>query len=226
MPSTPPHGPSTPPATTRGLMNLSPAEQLRAGRMGRRIVQLMVGLWLFGSSTAILLRSGLGLAPWDVLHQGISHHVPLSIGTVAIVTGAVVLLLWIPLREWPGLGTVLNIVVIGLAMDATLAMLPPTPDASPAGWAMLLAGIAINALGGALYIGAQLGPGPRDGLMTALARITGRGVGPIRTGIEVTVLAIGWLLGGTVGVATVVFAIGIGPLVQRWLPACTVELDR
>ncbi|GAB2491166.1 hypothetical protein GCM10027030_26740 [Luteococcus sediminum] len=124
MPSTPPHGPSTPPATTRGLTNLSPAEQLRAGRMGRRIVQLMVGLWLFGSSTAILLRSGLGLAPWDVLHQGISRHVPLSIGTVAIVTGAVVLLLWIPLREWPGLGTVLNIVVIELAMDATLAMLP------------------------------------------------------------------------------------------------------
>lgn len=176
---------------------------------------------------ALVLRSHLGLDPWDVFHQGVAAHVPLTIGQVTILTGAVVLLLWIPLKQWPGLGTVLNVILIGLAMDATLALVPDPQFGTDWAWraVLLAAGIVLNGIAGGLYIGAQLGPGPRDGLMTGLAPLTGRSIGLVRTLIEVTVLAIGWLLGGTVGVGTVAYAVTIGPLVQFFLPRLEVKLD-
>ncbi len=191
--------------------------------MPRRLTQLAVGLSLYGISMAMLLRSQLGLDPWDVFHYGITRHVPVSFGTVVIATSFVVLLLWIPLRQWPGLGTIANAVWIGIATDLTLAVLA-TPDDLVARTAMLIGGIVLNGLAGALYIGAQLGPGPRDGLMTGLHRRTGWSLRLVRTGIELTVLAVGWLLGGIVGVGTVLYALGIGPLVQYFLPRCTVRI--
>lgn len=197
------------------------------GRFLRRLVQLLVGLWLYGASMALLLRSHLGLDPWDVFHQGVATHVPLTIGQVTILTGALVLLLWIPLRQRPGLGTVLNVVLIGIAMDATLAMVDDPTGRGAGTWALrgflLVAGIVLNGLAGGLYIGAHLGPGPRDGLMTGLAPITGRSLRLVRTTIEVVVLTIGWLLGGTVGLGTVAYALLIGPLVQFFLPRVQVR---
>ncbi len=169
------------------LSNLSPRQQLRAGRLPRRVVQLMVGLTLYGVSMAMLIRSTLGLDPWDVFHAGIATHVPLTFGQVTIVVGALVLLLWLPLRQWPGLGTIANVVVIGLAADAALALIAPPADL----WAralMLVTGIVLNGIAGGLYIGSQLGPGPRDGLMTGFARSTGLSIRLVRTTIEVVVL--------------------------------------
>ncbi len=213
-----------PPAGGRvELADLGPLAQLRAGRLGRRVPQLLVGLWLYGFAMAMFIRSGLGLDPWDVFHAGLQQLLGWSFGTVVIVVGFAVLLLWIPLRQWPGLGTVANAVVIGVATDATLALLPPASDAVSA-WALLLAGLVVNGLAGGLYIGSQLGPGPRDGLMTGLARRTGRSLRLVRTGLELSVLAVGWLLGGTVGVGTVLYALTIGPLVQFFLPLVTVRL--
>lgn len=209
----------------RSLVTLTPAEQLRAGRLPRRITQLMVGLTMYGVSMAMLIRSTLGLDPWDVLHVGLAPHLGLSIGVTTIVVGAVVLLGWIPLRQWPGLGTVLNIVWIGLATDAGLALIPLTDH--PVGrWALLLGGIVANALAGALYIGTQLGPGPRDGLMTGLHHRTGLSIRVVRTFLELTVLVLGWWLGGTVGIGTVLYALGIGPLLHAFLPRCLVPLTR
>ena len=185
--------------------------------MFRRLVQLFVGLALYGASMALMLRAALGLDPWDVFHQGLSAQTGVSIGMLVNLVGAVVLLLWIPLRQRPGIGTVANVVVIGTAMDLTLAVLPAIDGI----WlqAGALAGaVAANGLAGALYIGAGLGPGPRDGLMTGLARRTGWSLRLVRTGIELTVLALGWLLGGTVGIGTVIYAFAIGPLVQAMLP--------
>lgn len=205
------------------LVNLGPRAQLRAGRLPRRLTQLVVGLGLYGASTAMMVRSGLGLNPWDVLHAGLSERVPWSFGEVTIAVGALVLLLWIPLRQWPGLGTIANVVLIGLAADATLSLIGQ-PDGMAARLGLLLGGIVLNGLAGGLYIGSQLGPGPRDGLMTGVARRTGRSLRLIRTGIEVTVLTVGWLLGGVVGLGTALYAVGIGPLVQFFLPLCTVEL--
>jgi uncharacterized membrane protein YczE len=189
--------------------------------MTRRLVQLYAGLLLYGASMALMIRAGLGLDPWDVLHQGLAERLPLSFGMVTIVVGALVLLAWIPLRQRPGFGTVSNVIVIGLAVDAALAVLP-APDAPALRVAFMLAGVGLNGVATAAYIGARLGPGPRDGLMTGLVRRTGRSVRLVRTSIEVTVLAAGWLLGGTVGVGTVVYALGIGPLVHVLLPALTV----
>ena len=189
--------------------------------MTRRLVQLYAGLVLYGASMALMIRAGLGLDPWDVLHQGLAERLPLSFGMVTIVVGALVLLAWIPLRQRPGVGTVSNVVVIGLAVDASLAVLP-APDALALRVAFMLAGVGLNGVATAAYIGARLGPGPRDGLMTGLVRRTGRSVRLVRTSIEVTVLAAGWLLGGTVGVGTVVYALGIGPLVHVLLPALVV----
>ncbi len=206
------------------LANLGPLEQLRAGRMARRLVQLLVGLWLYGTAMALFVRSGLGLDPWDVFHAGIQRLVGWSFGTVVIVVGFAVLLLWIPLRQAPGLGTIANAVVIGVATDATLAWVPPATDFVMA-WALLLVGMVVNGIAGALYIGAQLGPGPRDGLMTGLARRTGWSLRLVRTGLELSVLGIGWVLGGVVGIGTVVYAIAIGPLVQFFLPYVVVKLD-
>jgi uncharacterized membrane protein YczE len=188
----------------------------------RRLVQLYAGLVLYGLSMALLVRSGLGVMPWDVLHQGLARQLGWSLGVVTIVVGALVLLAWIPLRERPGLGTVSNVVVIGLALDAALAVLPE-PGSLPVRVALVPAGILLNAVATAAYIGVHLGPGPRDGLMTGLVRRTGRSVRLVRTSIEVTVVAAGWLLGGTLGVATVLYALSIGPLVHALLPRLSVR---
>nr|WP_238420007.1 hypothetical protein [Streptomyces taklimakanensis] len=163
-----------------------------------------------------MVRADLGLGPWDVFHQGIAGHSGLTIGTVVIITGAAVLLLWIPLRERPGLGTVSNVIVVGLAMDGTLAALPE-PGALAVRAPLLVAAVALNGVATGLYITARFGPGPRDGLMTGLHRVTGRSVRLVRTGIELVVLAVGFLLGGTVGAGTVLYALAIGPLSQFFL---------
>ena len=189
----------------------------------RRLVQLYGGLVLYGLSMALLVRSGLGVMPWDVLHQGLARQLGWSLGVVTIVVGALVLLAWIPLRERPGLGTVSNVVVIGLALDAALAVLPE-PTSLPLRIALVPIGILLNAVATAAYIGVRLGPGPRDGLMTGLVRRTGRSVRLVRTSIDVAVVALGWLLGGTLGVATVLYALAIGPLVHALLPRLSVEV--
>ena len=207
----------------RVLQDLTPLEQLRAGRMPRRLVQLVLGLVLFGVSLAMVLRSGLGLSPWDVLHLGISRSTPLSIGTVVVLMSLAVLALWIPLRQAPGVGTLANALVVGVVIDASLQLVPDV-DGLALQVPVLVAGVVLNALGGALYIGAQLGTGPRDGLMTGLSRQTGWSLRLVRTGIEVTALVAGWLLGGTVGLGTVLYAIAVGPLVQRFLPWCVVTV--
>ncbi|HET6970744.1 MAG TPA: hypothetical protein VFH92_06450 [Phenylobacterium sp.] len=187
----------------------------------RRLVQLFAGLILYGASMALMLRSSLGLDPWDVFHQGLASHVALSFGTLVNLVGLVVLLLWIPLRQRPGVGTLANVATIGLAVDATLAVLPAMEGLATRS-AVLVAGVVLNGLAGALYIGAGLGPGPRDGLMTGLVRRTGWSLRLVRTGIELSVLALGWLLGGTVGIGTVLYAFAIGPLVQAFLPLVAV----
>ncbi|MEW2441761.1 MULTISPECIES: YitT family protein [Micromonospora] len=184
----------------------------------RRLTQLYAGLVLYGVSMALMIRSELGLDPWDVFHQGLARQTGLSFGTVTIAVGALVLLLWIPLRQRPGLGTVSNVVVIGLVVDATLTVLPPG-EGMPARVALLVAGIVANGAATGLYLGAGLGPGPRDGLMTGfVARHPRFSVRLVRTIIEITVLALGWLLGGTVGLGTVAYALTIGPLAQFFIP--------
>jgi uncharacterized membrane protein YczE len=191
----------------------------RAG-LGKRLVALYFGLVLFGVSIALLVASGLGLDSWDVFHQGLARRTGLGLGTIVIVVGAVVLALWIPLRERPGIGTVSNVIVVGLALDAALLVLPAPATLAPQ-ILFMVSGIVLNAVATSLYIGAGLGPGPRDGLMTGLAR-RGFSIRLVRTGIEVVVLLAGWLLGGTVGVGTVLYAISIGPLVHYLLPRLTV----
>ncbi|WP_370530518.1 YitT family protein [Streptomyces sp. WP-1] len=180
------------------------------------MVQLYGGLTLYGVSSALLVASGLGLEPWGVLHQGLARRTGLSIGEVSIVVGAAVLLLWIPLRLRPGLGTVSNVFLIGLALDGTLALLPPA-HALLARVPLMLAGVLLNGAATGLYIAARFGPGPRDGLMTGLHQRTGRSIRLIRTVIEVTVVATGFALGGTIGVGTVLYALSIGPLAQFFL---------
>lgn len=170
-----------------------------------------------------MLAGGLGLAPWDVLHQGLSERSGLRVGWVVIAVGATVLLLWIPLRQRPGVGTVSNVVVVGLAVDATLALLP-APDTLAGRIAYLLAGVVANGAATGLYIGARLGPGPRDGLMTGLAE-RGWSLRLARTAIELSVLATGWLLGGSVGVGTLLYAVSIGPLAHFFIPRLTVPPD-
>jgi uncharacterized membrane protein YczE len=206
------------------LAALTPLGQLRAGRLPRRLTQLMVGLVLYGLSMAMLIRGGLGLDPWDVFHFGVADRLPLSFGMVVILTGLGVLLLWVPLRQAPGLGTVANAVVIGLATDAALAVLA-APEAMAGRVGLMVGGVVLNGLATALYIGSQLGPGPRDGLMTGLVRRTGWSIRVVRTSIEVTVVAVGWALGGVVGIGTVLYALAIGPLVQLMLPWFIVRLD-
>ena len=186
------------------------------GRIVRRLTQLYVGLALYGASCALMVRAQLGLDPWDVFHQGVAEHTGLSIGTVSIVAGAVVLLLWWPLRQRPGLGTVSNVFLVGLSMDATL-WLVAAPDSLWLRGPLLAAGVVLNGAATGLYITARFGPGPRDGLMTGLHQVTGRSIRLVRTGIEVTVLACGFLLGGSAGVGTVAYALAIGPLSQLFL---------
>jgi uncharacterized membrane protein YczE len=188
----------------------------------RRLAQLYAGLVLYGASMALQIRAGLGLDPWDVFHQGVSDRTGLSFGTIVVITGAVVLLAWVPLRQRPGIGTVSNVFVIGIAVDASLALLPAA-GSTTVGLAMLLAGIGLNGVASGAYIGAGLGPGPRDGLMTGLVRRTGGSVRTVRTSIEVAVLAVGAALGGTVGLGTVLYAVSIGPLVHVLLPRLTIQ---
>ncbi|SET91104.1 YczE/YyaS/YitT family protein [Geodermatophilus poikilotrophus] len=199
--------------------------QFLTARPARRLVQLYAGLVLYAVSMALLVRSGLGVMPWDVLHQGLARQLGWSLGVVTMVVGALVLLAWVPLRERPGLGTVSNVVVIGLALDAALAVLPE-PSSLPVRAVLVGLGIALNAVATAAYVGVHLGPGPRDGLMTGLVRRSGRSVRLVRTSIEVAVVAVGWLLGGTLGVATVLYALAIGPLVHVLLPRVSVDLPR
>jgi uncharacterized membrane protein YczE len=186
------------------------------------MTQLYIGLLLYGLAGALQVRSGLGLDPWDVLHQGLSRHLGLAIGTLVIIVGAAVLLLWIPLRQRPGIGTISNVVLIGVSMNASLMWLPRV-HATPWRVADMLAGVLLCGAATGMYIGANLGPGPRDGLMTGLARRTGRSIRLTRTSLEITVLAVGWLLGGTVGIGTVVFALAIGPLVHVFMPLFDVK---
>jgi uncharacterized membrane protein YczE len=189
---------------------------------GRRLPQLFGGLALYAVSMAMQIRSGLGLNPWDVLHEGLAEQTPLSFGTITAITGAIVLLLWIPLRQRPGIGTVANVLVIAVVVDVALALLP-APEALAARIALLLGGVVLNGVATAAYVGARLGPGPRDGLMTGLSARTGWSVRLVRTCIEVVVLGCGWLLGGTAGVGTVLYALAIGPLTQAFLPLFAVR---
>lgn len=193
-------------------------------RLLRRLLQLYIGLLLYGLAGALQVRSGLGLDPWDVLHQGLSRHLGLAIGTMVIIVGAAVLLLWIPLRQLPGIGTLSNVVLIGVSMNISLMWLPRV-HATPWRVVDMLGGVALCGVATGMYIGANLGPGPRDGLMTGLARRTGRSIRLTRTSLELTVLAVGWLLGGTVGIGTVVFALAIGPLVHIFMPLFDVKTE-
>jgi uncharacterized membrane protein YczE len=196
-------------------------DSMAGRRLPRRLVQLFLGLALYGVSIAALVLADLGVMPWDVLHQGIARQLGWSLGTVIIVVGVLVLLAWIPLRERPGIGTVANVVLVGLVADAVLAVVD-APSSVAVRIGLAVGGVLVNAVATAAYVGVRLGPGPRDGLMTGLVRRTGWKVGPVRTGIEVLVVVSGWLLGGSVGIATVVYALAIGPLVQPLLPRLTV----
>ncbi|MEU4134062.1 YczE/YyaS/YitT family protein [Streptomyces wuyuanensis] len=210
--------------STTGGRTLSITSGLRGRHLPRRLLQLYAGLALYGASSALLVRAGLGLEPWGVLHQGLAGRTGLTIGVVSIIVGAVVLLLWIPIRQRPGLGTVSNVFVIGIAMDGTLAVVP---DVHGLGVRipLMAAGIVLNGAATGLYISARFGPGPRDGLMTGLHRLTGRSIRLVRTAIEVAVVATGFLLGGTVGAGTVVYALSIGPLAQLFLRVFAIPSD-
>ncbi|MFI2751870.1 YitT family protein [Cellulomonas sp. P22] len=193
-------------------------------RLTRRGVQLLAGLVLFSASIGMIVHSGLGNMPWDVLGQGVAVHLGWTLGTTTLVLSVLVLACWFPLRQRPGAGTIANVVVIGLLVDPFLALLDLLPaDLDTAGRvALVVGGIALNGVASGLYIGARLGPGPRDGLMTGLVARTGRPVHLVRTSIEVLVVAVGWVLGGTVGLATLAYALCIGPLVHLLLPRLTV----
>ncbi|WP_234284688.1 YczE/YyaS/YitT family protein [Klebsiella pneumoniae] len=193
--------------------------------MLRSLLQLYIGLVLYGVSTALFVHANLGADPWDVFHLGVAKQLGISFGTVIILTGAAVLLLWIPIRQMPGLGTVSNVIVLGLAADATLAVLPPL-ESLVARSALLAGAIVLNAIATGMYIGAGFGPGPRDGLMTGLHARTGWSLRGIRTAIELSVLLIGWLLGGKFGVGTVIYALSIGPLIQLCLPWFSQPVSR
>lgn len=185
-------------------------------RLAERLLRCIVGLALFGLGITLFIRADLGLAPWDVFHKGLSEKIGVSIGSVIIGVGALLLLLWIPLRQRPGIGTILNALEIGLVVDLTKGFIG-SPDHPVARVSLMFAGLGVIGLGSALYIGAGLGPGPRDGLMMGLAA-RGHSIRLARTGVEATVLVAGLLLGGSVGIGTLVFTFGIGPVVQRLLP--------
>ena len=194
----------------------------RTPRLARRLLQLYAGLVLYGLSSALILLSTLGNDPWDVLHQGLARQTGIGTGTWVCIVGALVLLLWIPLRQRPGFGTVSNVVVVGLVIDVVLALCEPA-HGTAAGAALLTSGVVLNGVATGLYIGARLGPGPRDGLMTGLAA-RGLSLRAVRTAIELTVLVLGAALGGTVGIGTVVYALAIGPLAHVFVPAFTIAL--
>ncbi|UNK69285.1 hypothetical protein [Microbacterium sp. H1-D42] len=192
-------------------------------RLPRRFLQLAVGLFLYGIGIAFIIRGAIGAAPWDVLAQGIARHVPLSFGTVTILVSVIVLLLWIPIKQKPGIGAILNALAVGPAADLGLRILPE-PDAL---WLQVLffaIGLTVLAAATGLYIGAHFGPGPRDGLMTGLHQQLGWPIWVVRTGLEVTVVIIGWALGGNVGVGTVAFALLVGPMCQFFMRVFAVRL--
>ncbi|WP_243408876.1 hypothetical protein [Microbacterium sp. TPD7012] len=198
-------------------------KRLRGRRMPRRVTQLLVGLFLYGIGISFLVRGMIGAAPWDVLTQGIARHVPLSFGIITILVSGVVLLLWIPIRQKPGIGTLLNALLVGPAADIGFLLIPETDEL----WiriAFFVIGLLVLSGATGLYIGAAFGPGPRDGLMTGLHRRTGWPIWVVRTGLEVTVVAVGWALGGNVGIGTVAFALLVGPLCQFFLRVFAVGL--
>lgn len=205
--------------TTHATLTSKPSVAL----MTRRLVQLFVGLFLYGVGIAFLVRSALGAAPWDVLSQGISHHVSLSFGTITVILSGIVLLLWIPLRQKPGIGTVLNSVLVGPSADAGFALIPET-DTLWIRVTYIALGILVIGLATGLYIGSRFGPGPRDGLMTGLHRLTGLPIWQVRVAIELVVVAIGWLLGGTVGIGTIAFAVLIGYVCQYFMRVFAITL--
>ena len=190
----------------------------------RRFPRLMFGLFLFGLGLAFMVVADLGLAPWEVLHQGVSQRTGIPIGTVGIITGLLVLVAWFPIGERFGVGTLANVIFIGIVIDVSLWLMPDEFSNLAVRWALMIGGIVLVAIGSGYYIGAHLGPGPRDGLMTGLSRRTGRPIGLVRAVIELSVLGAGWLLGGTVGAGTVAFAFGIGPLVQVFLRRLSLEM--
>jgi uncharacterized membrane protein YczE len=187
-----------------------------AAELRRRLPPLLFGLILFGFGLALMVIADLGLAPWDVLHQGISVRTGIPIGTVVIIVGLLLLVAWIPLRERIGIGTIANAIVIGVVLDMSLLVLPDQLTGWPLRWAAMLVGVLIVGIGSGYYIGAGLGPGPRDGLMTGIARF-GFPIFAVRAAIEISALIAGWLLGGTVGAGTVVFALAMGPLVHFFM---------
>lgn len=186
----------------------------------RRLAQLFAGLWLYGASMAMQIRATLGLDPWDVLHEGLTRRTGLSFGLITAITGVVVLLAWIPLRQKPGVGTIANVVLIAVSVDVSLAIIPEPQGLLPR-IVLLTLGIVLNAVAFAAYVGSRLGPGPRDGMVTGFCRRTGLSLRVVRTVVELLVLGTGWLLGGTVGIGTILYALGIGPLSQLFLPALT-----
>ncbi len=186
-----------------------------------RIPRVVFGLILFGLGAAMMVLAGLGLSPWEVMAQGISFKTGIPIGTVGILIGIVVLFLWIPLKEKLGIGTILNVFIIGIVIDLTLWLTPDSVESLVVRWLLLVGGILLVGVGSGFYIGGGLGPGPRDGLMTGIAK-RGVNIGLARFGIEITVLVVGWLLGGTVGIGTVLFAFGMGPLIAILLPRLSV----
>ncbi len=186
----------------------------------QRLVRLIIGLVAFGVGIGLMLQSSLGVPPWDVLHQGLARRFGLTVGAWSIIVSVVVLLFWLPLRERYGIGTLLNAVLIGVVLDVTTALVPAA-ESTPVAWAMLLGGVVIIGVASGLYIGANLGPGPRDGLMTGIAK-RGPSIRLTRAVLEIAVLTIGWVLGGRFGIGTIVFALAIGPLVHFFLPRLDV----
>jgi uncharacterized membrane protein YczE len=189
--------------------------------MTRRIGQLLVGLFLYGFAIAMMIRATSGVAPWDVLTQGIALHTGIAFGLITNIVGALVLLLWIPIRQKPGIGTVANVLLIGPSVEVGLRVIPELTGLVPR-ILVLAAALVLVAIATGLYIGARFGPGPRDGLMTGIHGRLGWPIWAVRTGIEVTVLAAGWLLGGTAGIGTLAFALLIGPMVNVTLPLLRV----
>ncbi|HEY7823631.1 MAG TPA: hypothetical protein VIG24_12385 [Acidimicrobiia bacterium] len=197
---------------------------VRGKNLRRRFVQLIIGLVLFGVGIAMMLQSGLGLPPWDVLHQGLTEEFGITVGIWSIIISVAILVLWLPLREKYGVGTVLNAIIIGVVIDIG-AIVIPRPESVWWEIVLMLGGIVLIGLASGMYIGANLGPGPRDGLMTAIAR-RGPSIRLTRWGLEIVVLIIGILLGGTFGVGTIAFAVFIGPIVQFFLPRWSIDTGR